>query len=970
MDAIENKRKLKEIIVVNIIKNLFGKDHASQKPIISNPYEKWPYSEAGDYAHDRWDALNRIAVNGEAASRLIFRPSIIIGLGSTGVYILEKFTEKINDSTYPVIDPRCGLIGIAEEKPTSSDLSPFKSWHYRSLEERHLISGGLSNCFIHVSNHGDDTNVNLFIVGSLSDVEFKYLADLIQIIRLNNKINRNILHIVGLFSVSNLDTGAILNEKDLFARMRELNRFQFNGPHWMETPFNEQSGIINQALIDHVFLVGDKPGISDGKITESNTRAIIDFLSTMVKPESMEIWTRIRDEADPKERGIPLYNTFSSCSLETPVKEIIEYASIRLARTALFNINREANHNSFFEVDVDKRHFFNEEHLAIAWLETKQFSSYHPFFQWIAYFEDRKINDLKNIHLELFEADFRSAFQMQISSNLIDFLNDTDDKDRVYKAKKALIWIDNKVKSIQYAFAPYSKESQHVNFVDFEKTIKSFGEILESLITQLGDWEKIFLPEKAQDPTDAATTTEENRGWSILMDNAANSSDKENATIYESLDDLFQSKVIDIKSIYEISDSSIIVRFPIIGFGNEALKEVEKIYESCLHPGTSSFHGSDYYEKVRARIGWEIELSKFENPKLVFVCVPPDKGKEDLQNLLTVKNMKFSADDAAGLIESLLGITKAILKNSITEELSGNWFLYRLKEKIDYLSRVNDNRLLDFNFESAMRINPKLSVINTITVPQTQVDIDFSGVVYPNSLPKDVSVVKSKQGTSTVAIKFTLDIPVNTIKFYEQISRHAVHDSKFRFPQEKNVVRYEQKIHTRGHTVNISPDLARCFVDIKLVSLFCQAYFLGLLQKTYDKSNQINKWVLTIQSENFYKSQELERYSDGADAKSTKQAEFNGLLNAFYMFTNILPHSSDIHGDGSHLFFEKSKLINYLKDNIAEVEMGQGMAIKQEKFIELQEYFEIIQGLNRLDLNSFYYVLLVEHEYPVWKEII
>ena len=904
-----------------------------------------------------------------------FGPAIIICLGETGNYAtgqwlnqLDKYAESslyklrvlslshIPQEELPETQIRSREIVLIPESdsPVKQDLynqrisalSAFQeASNYRKVRE------WLKHCLLDLQR-----NIQVYIVGSAQEPEISLVGPILQLIRTTPDFVGSYLNVIVALSMQSLDVTRSFSHDESYAALREIGRLTFSGWHkFPDLPY-QKNQIFRNALIDHLFLLDDSC-FHDSKNADFRRdlgQSLSELLYIFNHPSSRSLWENLINDASISGRcrekfHQPVAHALGIKTFFLPNNEIHDYLSVRLAKAVLFG---ERKQDSWKQLISKQREPSGEDIgdlLASRWMLSEDVYP-HQIFDWLW-----KIQELKDLmiiprltfaHKELFIA--------KLAIKLSKYLNDSGEDEHLGISIQVLIALQKRLDFILNLGKTLLENNESLSeweiledfLVDWKRTILY-------LKTSIQKWQKILDPGNL-----GSTETEITQTWGNMK---LRTSWKEGSPKKET------SEVIDKKISHILSDEQKRlqrrleenmhgeVRLAVTGNKQNPLGDVEKYYEESVRPELThnGLPFSSSYEWVRSHLAWWVRVESEQEPEIMLICWPENQQIE--WGDIPPAHSRFTHGDGELLCRKLISITSARL-NGVANELSDVWFKKRLEEEIPkYISSAEDAFLnYDQNLTSAHEDadGRRYYVIGS--------DRNLTGKllekVFPHQIASQVNELDQGDPARFTALNIRLNIPFDAVNLLQtwKINYHPSELLHWHF-QERISTRYEKLANQYfGEKILFPPDFRMWMTDEKLVTLFFQCVFSGLIELKKSEIEHTPFWVV--------------KALDGFPVLHLA-SKGDGLLNAFQAFMVELPNAKDVDLNPTNHFhsLQKKKFLGELHRR----------ARKVRNSTEFQNMQELVKkdlmadwksrGERDILARAFSYVMEIELQEPVWE---
>ncbi len=919
-----------------------------------------------------------------------YTPAVVIGLGSTGDQVVREWLDLVGQDTAGYQENlRVILISQASSSVIEDASVSVRQFDLLSSgavqtgmrqprsqrEAVYLLFRQAANYqpfeqYLHVCLTELKQGLHIFVVGSAAEYEIGLLGPVLQAIRLAGEAGIGAMP-AGVVALLTLGAAhPVQTDAEIYATMREIGRFTFAGTQWMEPPPGLSHGAVHGALADHVLLVEERgnpphaPDLSRIPFASGLCQAMGEALYALTHPSGHMLLDQLSktSSADLRAKGHrAVIHSLGIATLYVPLQELQAYAAARLARAIIYAENDDRGWEGLvFRPSGSPYSVEAAESLARSWLRSGPGA--HPFFEWLLAAQDfTHFRTIPNLSPE-----YKVAFKAQVASGLVSLLNDPTQVDRMGQARLVLRWLERRFTNLKEWFRQASggalSAPERRWFQDFlEEALritKHFGD-------EVTAWENVLYPSTSSASGIASYNTPHRaipcRSWRRAEGNVAeveNSSDLpagEIATLQgTNLYELFESYRQSAERGLSLAASGMVRRSVLADDGAE-LKEAADYYQNILRPELSRGNREigQAFMRVRERMGWWVQME--ELPRLFLVCAPPEVSRAD-EGAPLPKEALWSADQYLRLGETILQLC-ALQASSLLDELTGSWLRNRFEAQAGFLSRAN-NPLLQFDQQKAavglFRTTHKVYVVGRDKALTSQ----CRSTIFPNIASADIAELDGSEPSRLTAIAFEYNIPINAIQTLNKCySSYGHQESSHIYLQEQIAVRYERRIRSFQGWEELPADLTAILVDPQRLSVFCQAFFCGLIGLISDELGQQKFWSVNPSWEN---SQPF---------RLAPQGQY-GLFEAMRAFVLEQPNSPGLERQfGSP--FHPERYGDFITKLWKEARACRGKEdfSRQRQRIE-KEYLQPWITLGERDIlaKGFANLLKVEMEGPEWKD--
>lgn len=932
-----------------------------------NPFEGWPGSPGNNLSVIIPKPKKLVRLEGET-SKLISQSNssssvFIIALGATGEAVLSELISQTR------LDPERSNIALITLGPSSIIQFPNEhEWNYKHIDlNAHLIMDlpltwqvereEAYHKFRHYTyyrewidflNHSfcrfsSNQSITVLLVGSPAEAEIGVIEPLLQALHHSSPQRIN-LKVMGLFSLKALQP--VHDQQEIYAVLRELGRFTYNGMHWAQHPQSTLVGEFKGVLIDHLFLVEDFPQpdtswglhikpFKDGLLHEL-VEAVIGLSQTAYNHDMT------RDFLDQLQRqnnfhvqhSRPTVHSLGIASIYIPLNDIVEYITARLSLAVLFGESPNNGEDSLAGTNSTKTlQRINGEDIIRRWLSSGP--SPHPFFEWfLGISRLEQLRDLPPSTLDMFP-----AFRTQVCNGIVQLLSQMPAHQAFTQILAGLEWFNNHIQQIQNNLRVLGNSPQIGEKIQaIDQFLEHSNQLTRNLISQVKEWQQ---------------TLQFDEGWQNSFNN----------TTKQRIDDVLQRKLAHIEERLAQATHNL-ARKP-IGFKDdgEVMAPLRRYYETTIRPELSIPGSSQSlaYSHVRERLGWWIDVG-LETPKLYLVCIPHDQSYEEGSVLPT--EALFLPKHCETLVNQLSQIcARQINITAVTD-----WFLALAEQNIDFL-KISIGSLLRYDADQAARKFVPPVDEYFLLAPDAERARALIPLVFPNQLIRYAKSVGDYDPTRISAMSIRFNIPIDTVFAVNEAyaSYSPPQESKHLCAQERLAVTYEKAmrslvdlqmydaIRNRVREFElIPPDLTMALVDAQLVTLFCQALFYGLITQVPDDNGK-RHWCLLEQPPNL-------------DRLNLAPADEKGLWKAFQKFVLELPNAADLLATYTNPFHpaRRAEFLRNLQLALHNCSQSPDALEQKKKFRQTnlaswkQQYGNDVFGF------AFACLLEVELQNPIW----
>lgn len=764
-------------------------------------------------------------------------------------------------------------------------------------------------------------NARVIVIGSLAEPIIGAIGDVLQILHAKRQSHQN-WDFLALLTTCPPNSAPRLSDEELQAAAREIGRFTFPGKHWMpDLPgFQGQRNVIDRALIDHLFIL-EGPDLEQGV-----AQALSEMLILLTHPTGNQLWGALHRQRRGHEASC---HTLGITTLYVPYKEIQDYFASRLAYAVLYGGSQ--GDRGFLATQPEPQDYSESSLAYIGWLTNND--PRHPLFE--ALFADSpnvRLPQALPSHLEVER--FAEAFRLKISSGLFKLLNDSQGLGlpRAEATFRRLMeHIQHIQKNLDRQFQGAPSRDTGSGLADLKSILKCWSKTTDDLLKQIIAWQEALLPKKT-------TSSHDLRIPSFRPP-------PHDRTTPPNLKEKLDRQLERSRQVLEENVSGH-VRWAATA-SEQGMAALDELYETHLRPDLR--HGSTrnvYLERIRERICWWIHLAPNQEPQLRLVCVPPEAAWEE--GSPPPEQASFAPGHLEPLYETIYNVARSQVQG-IGDSLR-SWLISRFDQETG--SRLQSPRcLLTFDENRAVELrgnNPVSVAAFAVSPPQSR-----------SSLPlRDAErvTVLGEVAMQITMLKIWFDIPLAAISRLQSNRRTHHTRGLYLYPQEQNAALYESRC---GETdMQLHPLVTMLLWDLRLVSLFFQALFWGLLElKERGRTLGEQWWVM----------REVEGYGP-LDLAASNQPLPLSLLEAFKAWTVQKPLDPDLHCEpDQHPFRRVDSYIRALHDAIR----GQRQSRPDSRRHFEQEILPLLrEEADRVpnpELKGFMYLLNCELDLPMWE---
>ncbi|MEI7987721.1 MAG: hypothetical protein WCI88_01675 [Chloroflexota bacterium] len=758
--------------------------------------------------------------------------------------ITEKPVEPINTPFSLTYFDLLSINSDEESIPKEDSLRKHRHNLFRKAANYQPIYYRLSDILKELHN-----GVRVILIGSLAEAEIGFFGDVLQALRL---IIKNMDHnpcsfITALLSFVSPEPPD-LEDNEMYAALREIGRFTFSGIHWMEAPIGLNSGVVDSALLDNLFLVDDQ-ALPAGSFENGVGKALAEFLYTILHPSFRSVWEADFSNAISKagnyrkDNHRPCINSFGIATLHLSLAELKNYITYRLSYAGLYGERKDGNSDGFLSNARQPIHETGED-LARRWLINGAMS--HPIFRWFLDTADNNLHPLPPIH----HNSYHLPFQIQLSQGIKDTLN-SDQPGRLTQVQAALGWLKSRLSKFSERLEKLPVQNPNdIKKTEISNLMMAWMETVRDLSEQLFRWEKVLY----EAPSLMSNLSNESLGkntpsikrpweqWKEPLENTENNLEitQQSLLLTESIETILLHEMRNTEKELQKSTDSLISQ-SVIDSGNGALNEVKKFYEDTIRPELSQFRNENSQQilRVRERLGWWIDNRPGRQPVIYLICVPVDMSG------LPDETYRYTPEKHTGLIDTLHDVARAQVRE-LTVYLVGrdSWFHKRVEASLASLEPAR-KPLLAYDQDMAAH-GEFVTVEQYLNGPEWISNLDTKKIfpLTPNNL---LNILNSGEATRVTALGIYYNIPMEATERIRQIrGAYRQNGNLHLYPQEQNAVIYERKIKKLLRLDNkeeLAPELTLALVNQELVTLFCQALFCRLIDLRTNNGGK-KEWAL------------------------------------------------------------------------------------------------------------------------------
>lgn len=943
---------------MNFFGNMFPGGSQSKN---RTPFEKWssppPVTLVPAGRQDVFP-LRSLSVGSHFVSASL-RPSIVIGLGDTGVLALHQWLEQTAHYENGSFDSvRILSLSASAQRPlpqrwvnvrqislaegiVDKNLTPLEM--FRQAASIRQFQEWLKSTLLNLRD------VQVLIVASAVESEIHLLGPILQILRVFPESTISpYLNVVGLLSLSSAKLGGRISQGESYAALREISRFTFSGLHkTMDLPSRKET-VVRSALLDHLFLFDDNLFNSQGDNAFNNGigQALSESLLFLNHPSSDKFWETLRNDGAGQFRQghhHSVAHTFGIKTFFIPLIEIQSYLSARLSYAVLFGERvQDVTDQLIPPQSSSSMDQTSMETLARRWLVDHGAGS-HPIFEWLWDLQSTSqitiVPDVSVLYNDLYAA--------KISHKLAEFLNEFGVGDK-FKAAAHIL----RMHTIRFEEILSNLENdQSLRYENFSRMLMHWKKVSDHLEKSIYEWQKIFASSSNENVDTGSTSARLQFGWQ----KAEQVDDVSRRTLNQTIINLLlESQKSAKKDLEQVVGGK--VRFALTHNTQEPLEEIEAYYKDTIRPelthlGMTVGNG---FKWVRNRLSWWIRLESSQVPELLLVCWPSNITIE----AGTKPNPEYcySYGDGQKIVSAIVALASTQI-NGLTEDMTGAWYTQRLEDAVvvfhdkteEVFLSYDENIVTTYNNDADKRYYYLVGKNNSATGK-------FIKSMFPYRLPTEVTELAGNDPTRFTALTTRLNIPFSAIRDINKWYESYNHQSYLHvYSQERLAAVYEDLItRSLGEKKMLSPDFVLTLTDGQLITLFCQALFCRLIRVGNNDVRHMPFWQVCA----------VEKFLP----LNLAAVSSDGLLDAFRAFTLELPNDPDVSLNPTGHFYSERRndFLNTLHKETRSIR-------RSDKFNLLQTEFKngILadwQGRSDLLSRSFAALLQVELDEPVWDD--
>jgi hypothetical protein len=808
-----------------------------------------------------------------------------------------------------------------------------------------------------------NSGVQVFFVGSLSETGIGILGEALQIFRsIPKNLGRSnlLLRVCAFLSLGSV-TKSDLSASEVFAASRELGRMTFSGPHCMNTSYGEEA-VVRSALLDHFFILDTVLPYATSEKKEINiAQNLAETLFCLLHPSADFLWENLLNDIK-QSAGIRTKSSHAvvhSVGVATsyiPLQKIKRYIGLRLAFAALLGervskqegLLTRTEERGVTQVGIARNQFL-----------TTRTPFYHPLFDWILRANDPSYFDEVP---DLAPQDFIPLFQLQLSHNLLTYLNEIPAQ--LEKAEQELLVLDSHLHNCQdYFKRSKPRQPNAVERLNFEYVLSKWRETTQSLITDLTAWQKNVWggteSNSPEPPTSSMAGMSAAKDWRtkpVAKSGGWRESGKEETESSRSASarGLLQQWRHDVEAELSAANTDRIYR-SVSADSQGDLVQLETYYTDTVRPELSATgrDNSPNFNRVQERLQWWIEVIPDKTPKLYLLCwhssfmqaiEPPPQ------------DVRFRPEQFEDLVSRLFDL--ALLQTERVEaDLTGEWFPKRVAINADFLRRAEDV-YLDYDHDGAAKFPEAAKRRSYLITNSPGLSRNIVYDIFPNTPRLEINELTDGEKARCTALTLRLNIPVNSVlklRQFQQTYSEGAADAIHIYPQERSAALYERRIwKLQRERIILAPEVTMLLANPQLVTLFFQSLFAGVIRQ----ERCINeKLIWQVDALDDFPSLEL---ADAGEA---------GLLQAFRRFVLELPHDEFVNQNPKN-HFHPERMRHYLAaltEKTKRLSTASGVSRAEEQ--QISDHINYWKNLTQRGeiARSFYTLLACERDEPVWR---
>lgn len=959
-----------------------------------NPYSSWPQPGYITLRSNRANLPSLISEPAILEEQEEGLPTLLIGVGKTGEVVLSQIFEKLRQSGRGKKNKNLRAMLIVDKAPDAMALhisplaSPLRNRELRILELQkpgtlyasqklsRSVRAQAALLFQQVVNYKiyqewlQDTllelghGIRVFLFGSLSEPMIGLIGDALQILRsFPTSFGRpGLFNWVSVFLVLDTlgGTGAI-SEEEQFAAIREIGRLTFNGPHLMRSTLGT-SPFLERSLIDYVFLVD---GSLPARVVRSGSADALSMLAeaifVLLDASAAPIWQSLLNDLQSaafirEQSSKPVLYSLGVATLYVPLETIRSYLANRLVTAAIFGERTEEEGL----VAKDATVLSDDKLRAIvhSWLLGNH--STHPVFDWLL----TRASPLDFDVLPDLSSDYDLLFVSQLALGLYTWINQGGVS--LAQTVQALRWLEKHLTSCQ-TWIKQSRSGRTAESDTVSARFEYWKTYVQSLAHQLEKWQKVLFDSASSKVTTSRPSLSPDWRSSGIQPRDRGVSGIVSAS--KPLFTILQEQLLSIQQKLSSEAGDVVYRSVVVGESGSITDEIEKYYTDTIRPElTTAYVSGRIYRNIRERLEWWIQIRENQMPELFLVCWPANaQGRsQPLPSYCFRPDQIQGSEQARGLLDALLDLANSQL-SSVERDLTTQWFGNQVRMRADFLRRASEVYLsYDHNITYQYRNTGVRR--SYIISPNKTLSLSLQADIFPEARQSEIHVIEGGSPLRFSSLTILANLPfdaVNKLKELEKRYLQGPADSYYLYPQEQAAAAYETRWwRLRRQRILIPPEVTILLAEPRLVSLFCQALYNGLI--TRERSIQGGSFFwrvlpLPVESDEMPEFQALELAPVQAD----------GLLLALRKFALELPNSSDAQLNPQHPFSaaRKERYIALLRSEIEKRRSSPAAhQARQQILLELESWKQraASDGNKKEIVKAFWAILDCEWEEPLW----
>jgi hypothetical protein len=923
-------------------------------------------------------------------SEASYGPSMVIGLGDSGIRVLEQWLAQVAEvspsslALFRVLAISTHPLNV--KRPYGIELRQLV------LEKGSVIKGGntQNRRFAVFSQFRDATTfrqfhewaqgsllslphgIQAFILASAEEPEISLVGPVLQVLRLLPGDTNPYLNVTVLLALYANQANKGISSGESYSALREIGRFTFGGLHKMPEMPGMKGTVVRSALIDHLLLFdeeryGREVGFSTTELKKNPSQAISESLFAFCHPSARPFWENLLTDAGTSgkyrhEAHEPVADSVGIRTIYVPLSEIQDYLAIRLARAVIFGeAEQDVRYQFTSPTGIPVANDNRAELFARSWLIDKGPNT-HPIFEWI--WTIQRPQDLRS--LPDFSYDFKELYGAKVSHAILRFLSDPGELDGLPTASLVVKKQEERFSMLLDWAQQLRLDTEEIlnrqRLIDMLAKWKMTANVLGK---SLSNWQHVLSRSAIiSAPEEKETSWPENRessAWnsdinlqSDWSDFKVNNEGGSSAIHHETLPAFLNYAQTEAKNKL-LASARDRIRMSFTEDAQDLLREVDLYYSDTVRPELSHYglNISPTYKSMRERLAWWIKLEPSREPELLLVCWPGNMGVE--AGAPPPVSACFSCFDIEKLANALMDLA-VICLHGIKDDLTGVWFRNRIKRVAPELQQSSEEVFLNYdpNFSNSSS-NPERRRYYLVAHNKSLTG-EFRKVVFPNRMPFELNELEGGDPARFTSIAIRTGIPFSSINRLREWYASYNHLERYHlFPQEQLAAKYEAlALRKLGLKALFPPDLTLLLADGQLVTLFCQALICRMISLQSDETGQLRHWA-------------LQPVGDFAPLPLTDNPS-EGLIDAFRRFTLELPN--DPHSQyNPHNHFHSNQRKVFLKSLRIEAE-----EIRRKDFKKLQDDFNQgilaewkARGEHDALAHAFSIILELELGEPVWS---